>query len=515
MIQSLFILSPTGEILIERHFRSILTSRTICDIFWSRASESLNHHGGVSTVLGANPFPLYDSVPPVMEVPDVVSDNVDGGGASGGGGGSLYLFHVLRYGLTYLAACPPCIGRGHHEIPPLLVIEFLHKIADTFVIYFGNPADESAVKDNFSTAYQLLEEMVDFGWPLTTEPNALTDLIRPPTVLAKIHQAMTGGSSSILSEALPKGTVSNMPWRKAGVSHPNNEIYIDIVEEIDAIISSTGVVISSDVSGNIQAQSNLSGVPDLLLTFNDPSLIDDCSFHPCVRYSRFEKDRIVSFVPPDGCFELMRYRVRANENDPLSNNLAVGNVPIQVIPRISYGQFGERGGEGGAAGGGSSSARTSGDVVGRISLSVSARSISSLIYSPSRKGPLVIEDVTIVIPFPKFVRTANLNVTTGQVIYDEAGKIAKWTIGKLDEKLRPQLNGSMVLEDGDNKETKASSLYASGGEEQPPLFVNWKILLASVSGLNVSGLSVTGEHYKPYKGVRNITKSGTFQIRCH
>jgi AP-3 complex subunit mu len=71
-------------------------------------------------------------------------------------------------------------------VPPLLVIEFLHKIADTFVIYFGDPADESAVKDNFSTAYQLLEEMVDHGWPLTTEPNALTDLIRPPTVLAKV-----------------------------------------------------------------------------------------------------------------------------------------------------------------------------------------------------------------------------------------------------------------------------------------------------------------------------------------
>jgi AP-3 complex subunit mu len=180
MIQSLFILSPTGEVLVERHFRSILTSRTICDIFWTRASESLNHHGGVSTV-GSNPFPLYDSVPPVMEVPDVTTD----GGTNAGGGGSLYLFHVLRHGLTYLAACPPCIG-GSFEVPPLLVIEFLHKIADTFVLYFGDPADESAVKDNFSTAYQLLEEMVDHGWPLTTEPNALTDLIRPPTVLAKV-----------------------------------------------------------------------------------------------------------------------------------------------------------------------------------------------------------------------------------------------------------------------------------------------------------------------------------------
>jgi AP-3 complex subunit mu len=323
---------------------------------------------------------------------------------------------------------------------------------------------------------------------------------------------MTGGSSSILSEALPKGTVSNMPWRKAGVSHPNNEIYIDIVEEIDAILSANGSVISSDVSGSIQAQSNLSGVPDLLLTFNDPTLIDDCSFHPCVRYSRFEKDRIVSFVPPDGSFELMRYRVSRTNESNNNNTLAVGSVPIQVIPRISYGQFGERAGGGGGVGGG--------DIVGRISISINARSISSLIYSPSRKGPLVIEDVTIIIPFPKFVRTANLNVTTGQVIYDEAGKIAKWTVGKLDEKLRPQLNGSMVLEEGSSKEETSTTIpstssYASGGEEQPPLFVNWKILLASVSGLNVSGLSVTGEHYKPYKGVRNITKSGTFQIRCH
>lgn len=182
MIQSLFILSPTGEVLIESHFRSILTSRTICDIFWTKASESLNHHGGVSTV-GSNPFPLYDSVPPVMEVPNLI----DEGSSGNSGGGSLYLFSILRDGLTYLAACPQTIGSGSNfEVPPLLVIEFLHKIANTFVLYFGNPADESAVKDNFSTAYQLLEEMVDHGWPLTTEPNALTDLIRPPTVMAKV-----------------------------------------------------------------------------------------------------------------------------------------------------------------------------------------------------------------------------------------------------------------------------------------------------------------------------------------
>ena len=420
-----------------------------------------------------------------MEVPDVNAEYSVGGG-------TVYLFSILRDGLSYLAACPSTIGQDGPETPPLLIIEFLHRVADTFVIYFGNPADESAVKENFSTAYQLLEEMVDYGWPLTTEPNALTDLIRPPTVMAKIQQAISGGSSSILSEALPTGTVSNMPWRKAQVNHPNNEIYIDIVEEIDAILNAQGSVISSDVSGSIQAQSNLSGVPDLILTFNDASLIDDCSFHPCVRYSRFEKDKVVSFVPPDGPFELMRYRVSRSGGN--SSTAHPCNMPIQVLPRISYGkQLG-----------------SNSDVQGSISLSVTARSISSLIFSSSRRGPLVIEDVSIIIPFPKFVRTASLNVTAGNIIYDEAGKIAKWVIGKLDEKKRPQLSGTMILEDGNED----MDISIENGE-QPPLLVTWKILLASVSGLNVSGLSVTGEKYKPYKGVRNITRSGTFQIRCH
>ena len=32
-------------------------------------------------------------------------------------------------------------------------------------------------------------------------------------------------------------------------------------------------------------------------------------FHQCVRLSRFENDRTISFVPPDGEFELMSYRL--------------------------------------------------------------------------------------------------------------------------------------------------------------------------------------------------------------
>lgn len=36
--------------------------------------------------------------------------------------------------------------------------------------------------------------------------------------------------------------------------------------------------------------------------------IDDIQFHQCVKLGRFDAERSISFVPPDGEFELMRYR---------------------------------------------------------------------------------------------------------------------------------------------------------------------------------------------------------------
>ena len=37
--------------------------------------------------------------------------------------------------------------------------------------------------------------------------------------------------------------------------------------------------------------------------------MEDVKFHQCVRLSRFEIDRTISFIPPDGEFELMSYRL--------------------------------------------------------------------------------------------------------------------------------------------------------------------------------------------------------------
>lgn len=42
--------------------------------------------------------------------------------------------------------------------------------------------------------------------------------------------------------------------------------------------------------------------------------LDDVQFHQCVKLGTFEKDRTISFVPPDGEFELLRYRTTSNVN---------------------------------------------------------------------------------------------------------------------------------------------------------------------------------------------------------
>lgn len=52
----------------------------------------------------------------------------------------------------------------------------------------------------------------------------------------------------------------------------------------------------------------------LFYTANSAKAIEmeDVKFHQCVRLSRFENDRTISFIPPDGDFELMSYRLQTS-----------------------------------------------------------------------------------------------------------------------------------------------------------------------------------------------------------
>lgn len=82
-----------------------------------------------------------------------------------------------------------------------------------------------------------------------------------------------------------------------------------------------GHTIRADVDGHILMRAYLSGTPECKFGLNDKLVIDkndhggmgdaveldDCRFHQCVRLDEFDSSRTISFIPPDGEFELMRY----------------------------------------------------------------------------------------------------------------------------------------------------------------------------------------------------------------
>jgi AP-3 complex subunit mu len=46
---------------------------------------------------------------------------------------------------------------------------------------------------------------------------------------------------------------------------------------------SIGGIIAADIYGTVLCNCRLSGMPDLTITFSNPRLLEDSSFHPCVR----------------------------------------------------------------------------------------------------------------------------------------------------------------------------------------------------------------------------------------
>lgn len=141
-----------------------------------------------------------------------------------------------------------------HETQPLFVIEFLHRVVDTFDDYFTE-CTESIIKENFVVVYELLDEMLDNGFPLATESNILKELIKPPNILRTIANTVTGKSN--VSGTLPSGQLSAIPWRRSGVKYTNNEAYFDVVEEVDAIIDKAGQTVFAEIQGYVSVLQRL------------------------------------------------------------------------------------------------------------------------------------------------------------------------------------------------------------------------------------------------------------------
>ncbi|KAI1709015.1 adaptor complexes medium subunit family domain-containing protein [Ditylenchus destructor] len=192
-----------------------------------------------------------------------------------------------------------------------MIFSWLYKCVDVFTCYFKDLEEES-VRDNFVVIYELLDEMSDFGYPQTTEPKILQEYITQET-----HQLE-------IAPRPPMAVTNAVSWRSEGIKYRKNEVFLDVIESVNLLANASGTVLRSEIVGSIRMRVILSGMPELRLGLNDKVLfqsvgrsrgkaveLEDVKFHQCVRLSRFESERTISFIPPDGEFELMSYRLSA------------------------------------------------------------------------------------------------------------------------------------------------------------------------------------------------------------
>ena len=62
-------------------------------------------------------------------------------------------------------------------------------------------------------------------------------------------------------------------WRAEGIRYKRNEVFIDIVENVNVLMSIRGTVLRADVVGQVLVKAQLSGMPECKFGINDKLLI--------------------------------------------------------------------------------------------------------------------------------------------------------------------------------------------------------------------------------------------------
>ena len=215
--------------------------------------------------------------------------------------------------------------------------------------------------------------------------------------------------------------------------------------------------------------------------------MEDARFHPCVRYSRWLADRILSFVPPDGLSTLMEYRVARRGSGAV--------IPIFVRPQIDYS-----------------------GTTGRINVMVGLK---------QDMGTKAVDSIIVNIPLPSAAAHVDIQCNIGRVDVDMVKRTCVWTIGRLakESNVSPCLNGSLQL--GDESAPMVAGVANFGSselrmvdvssreacEEAPVITVDFYVPGVNASGLGITSLNLGYESYKMFKGFKMGTRAGRFEIR--
>lgn len=382
--------------------------------------------------------------------------------------GNTTFFHITHENL-YLVA----VSKANVSVA--VIFEFLYKLANLGKSYFGRFTEES-VKNNFALIYELLDEVLDFGYPQNTETNTLKMYITTEGITTE--KAIKEDSSKITIQAT--GAIS---WRQPGIKYRKNEAFVDVIENLNVLMSSNGDVLRSDINGQIMVRTFLSGMPECKFGLNDRLMmevleekgarksaskattgtvqLEDCQFHQCVRLGKFESDRTISFIPPDGEFELMRYR-------------AIENIDIPFRIHSIVTEIGKS----------------------KVDYQIAVKSLF-----PSK---LFASNVVIRIPTPSNAINVNLRSSHGRCKYEPSENSVIWKVSRFTGGHEYVLSGDVNL----------TLMTEQKSWTRPPIHVSFSILMFTSSGLVVRYLRVFEKNnYNSVKWVRYITKAGNYEVR--
>jgi len=354
------------------------------------------------------------------------------------------------------------------NVNPALVFEYLFQKIKILKAYLGEEFDENSMRNNMTLIYELMDETMDFGYP----QNCAVDVLRLYINLGTVKAVQEQETSELTSQI-----TGAIDWRREGIKHRRNEVYIDVLESVSLLLSQNGSILRNEVTGQVQMNTKLSGMPECKFGLNDKLVIDrdnynngnrkrgveidDCTFHRCVRLGKFDADRTITFIPPDGQFELMRYRVTDNIN-----------LPFRVLPAI----------------------QEHGTTKVSINLKVIAN-FSDKLFSTS---------VIIRIPVPRNTSKAKIKVSLGRAKYEPEQQSIVWRIRRFPGKAECHLSSDVDL-----MPTVRKKVWS-----RPPINLEFQVPMFTASGVHVRFLRVFDKSgYHPNRWVRYITRAGGYQIR--
>jgi AP-2 complex subunit mu-1 len=376
-------------------------------------------------------------------------------------------FIYIRHKNLYLVAATP------RNPNALLLLEYLFQKIKIIKAYIGEKFTDEKIRANFTLIYELMDETMDYGYPQNCTVDVLKLYINQGDVRKNLQALQTGAS-------LTSQITGAIDWRRDGIRYRSNEVYIDVQETVSLLMNVAGAVLRAEINGKVMMKTQLTGMPECKFGLNDKLImekeggaaasavgelgtgveIDDCTFHRCVRLGKFDAERTITFIPPDGEFELMRYRVTAPSQ------------PFRLLPNITE--------------------------QGRTKLVANLKIVSDFSEEYSAKS------VTIKIPMPTTAATAKITVDRGRAKYEPGERAIIWKISGFQGKTECGLNAIIDL----LPDTKDKVWV------RPPISVDFHIPMYSGSGVQVRFLKVYEKSsYQTQRWVKYTTKSGEYQMR--